>query len=225
MAKINQHISNIRALIKQYGRNPDVYTDGFLYSLLNGARNILLEQNVNKKNFISEWDNRQYPIRLVKDKSHLVKCVTVGCDILRSEYELPRALLTNNKSLFKVTDFSYKPITLVTEREFEFNKYDDIKKNTTQASIVNDYLIIWNNLKLKSVLIKGIWEDVLDWSKLPQCDSLGNYSVNHCFNALTEDFPLSETLKDAAYSIVLKKLDIPLSLIGDKINDSTNEIR
>jgi hypothetical protein len=225
MATINQHVSNIRALIKEHGRNPDVYTDGFLYSLLNGARNTLLEQNFNRKNFISEWDIKQYPVRLVKDKSHLIKCVTFGCDILRSEFKLPRALSTNVKSAINVTTFDYTPVLIVSENTYNYNKYDDIKKTFIQASIINDYLVIWNKLNLKSVLVSSIPEDILDWSKIPKCNEDGEYEIDTCFNALNEEFPISETYKDAMYSMVFNKLQIPLKLRTDNSNDSNNETR
>lgn len=225
MAKINQWISDIKGLIKKADRNPEVYSDQFLYSLLNGARARVLEQNANKLNHESEWDWMQFPIKLIKAKSHLVGCVTVGCDVLRSENKIPRALLTNNLSKVKVTTYDYTKIALVTEQSFSNNAFDDIKSKTPQASIINGYLVIWNKPTLKSVLINGIWEDVLQWAVIPYCDEDGNMTNGVCFDAISQDFPLSETLKDVVYEFVIQKLKLPLQLLADTTNDSNGETR
>lgn len=222
---INQYISDLRQLLKENGRDDNIYTDPFLYSLLNGARNTLIEQDSNKQNHLSEWDWYQFPIKLIKTKSHLVGCVTVGCDVLRSEYKLPRAITTNSKSHLIVTTFDYSTIDFGTEQTYQNNKYDDIKSNMAIASIINGYLVIWNNLKLKMVLVNGIWESILDWSIIPQCDSNGTYTVNSCFNARESEFHISETKKLAIYQMVLEKLNAPLRLKQDITNDSNSEIR
>lgn len=223
MAKINQWISDIKGLIKKADRNPENYSDQFLYSLLNSARATVLEQNANKLNHESEWDWVQFPVKLIKSKSHLVGCVTVGCDVLRSEFKLPRPLLTNLKSKVMVTTYSYDEIGVVTEQEHSNSKYDDIKSKVPQASIINGYLILWKPLTLKSVLVNGIWEDILDWATIPFCDEDGNMTNGVCYDATTQDFPLSETLRNAVYDIVLQKLRFPLQLPLDITNDSTGD--
>jgi len=225
MATISQHISNIRALIKEHSRNPDVYTDQFLYQLLNGARARLLEINANKINHNSEWDWKSFPIFLKKDKSHLIGCIEYGCDVLRSEHKLPRALLVNNKSMMDVFTFSWKPIMLGSEIDWQNAKFDDIKSKNIFASVVNGYLVVWNKMNLKAVIVKGIWEDIVDWATLPGCTEDGDIDVTSCFDIATQDFPISETMKDAIYDFVLAKLKLPKQLPSDQTNDSNNEIR
>jgi len=225
MATISQHISNIRALIKEHSRNPDVYTDQFLYQLLNGARARLLEINANKINHNSEWDWKSFPIFLQKDKSHLIGCIQVGCDILRSKYKLPRALLVNNKSMMDVFTLSWNPIMLGSEIDWLNSKYDDIKSKKIFASVVNGYLVIWNNMTIKTVMVKGIWEDVTEWADLPGCTEDGEIGVETCFSIENSDFPISETMKDAIYDFVLAKIKLPKQLEDDASNDSNNEFR
>lgn len=225
MATIGQHISNIRQLIKENSRNPDVYSDQLLYQLLNGARAELLESNANKINHNSEWDWETFPIFLKKDKSHLIGCVEYGCDILRSEYKLPRALLVNNKSMVEFYTFSWKPIVFGTEIDWQNFKYDDVKSKQTNASIINDYVVIWNNMKLKAILAKGIWEDITDWQSLPLCNEEGDIIQPSCFDPLSKEFPISLSMQDRMYSVVLNKLKVPKGLIEDQTNDSNNEIR
>jgi len=225
MAKINQWISDIRGLIKKADTNPEVYSDPFLYSLLKGARARVLEQNANKLNHESEWDWAQFPIKLIKSKSHLVGCVTVGCDVLRSEFKIPRALLTNMKSKIFAYTYDYSEIAILTEQDFSNSAYDDIKSKRPQASIINGYLVLWNKPTLKSIIVRGIWEDILEWSAIPYCDENGNMTGGNCFDASTQDFPFSETLKDAVYDFVIQKLKLPLTLTADMTNDSNGEIR
>lgn len=212
-------------MIKENGRDDNIYTDPFLYSLLNGARSMLLEQTYNKVNHISEWEWQQFPVKLVIDKSHMIGCVPVGCDVLRSEYKLPRPLLTNIKSLINVTTFDYTTIPFGTQKDYEHNKYDDFKSVKPLASIVDDYLVIWNNLTLKMVLVSGIWEDIVQWSSIPQCNESGNYTEQSCFDIKSSPFKISETMKIPIYQLVLEKLNISFKLKEDMTNDSNSEIR
>lgn len=225
MTTINQYISDIRGIIKESGRSEDVYTDSFLYSLLNGARNTILERESNKISYLSEWDWLQFPLKLIKDKSHLVGCVTVGCDIMRTEYKLPRPLASNDKNLLDVTTFDYSTIMIDSEQVYQNNKFDDIKANKPSGSIINDYLIIWNQPQLKNVLVRGIWENILDWSVIPQCDNNGNYTMVNCFDALNSQFKISEKLKIPVYQLVMDRLFPTLNKPKDITNDSNSEIR
>lgn len=226
MTTINQYISDMRQIIKRVGRSDDVYTDSFLYSLLNGARNILFEQQSNNLDLLSEWDWQQFPLKLVKDKSHLVGCVNVGCDIMRSEYKVPRPLASNAKNLIDVTTFDYATIQLDTEQTYSNNKYDDIKSKQPMASIINNYLVVWNRPQLKYVMVNGIWENILDWSTIPQCDNNGNYTLSTCFDALNSEFKISEKLKIAVYQLVLDKLlGRTLNITKDMTNDTNADIK
>lgn len=225
MNTINQYISDLRQLIKENGRDDNIYTDPFLYSLLNGARNMLIEQTFNKINHISEWEWQQFPVKLVKDKSHMIGCVTVGCDVLRSEYKLPRPLLTNLKSLVNVTTFDYHTIDFGTEQDVDLNKYNDFKSNRPVATIINDYLVIWNNLTLKMVLVSGVWENIVQWADIPQCDGNGEYEPTACFDIKSSPFKISETMKLPVYKLILDQLNISFKLNEDLTNDSNSEIR
>lgn len=225
MTTINQYISDMRAIIKEGGRSEDVYTDQFLYSLLNGARASLLEQESNKLSFLSEWDWQQFPLKLIPSKSHLVGCVTVGCDIMRSEFALPRSLASNNKNLLKITTFDYTPLGIETEQGRRNSMYDDIKSKQAIASIINNYVVVWNKPTLKNILVSGVWENTLDWASIPQCDEDGNYTTNACFDALNSEFKISEKLKLATYKMVMDKLFPSLNRAKDITNDSNSEIR
>ncbi|GEM_PF-2640975 len=224
MTTINQYISDLRALIKESGRSEDIYTDSFLYSLLNGARTAILEQEANKLSFTSEWDWLSFPVKLIKTKSHLVGCVEVGCDVLRSEYKLPRVLASNIKDLFRVTTFDYSKITIGTEQDYQNSKYDDIKSKEPFVSIINGYLVVWNRPTWKWVLVSAIWEDVLDWMTIPHCDEDGEYTTSPCFDMLNSDFKISEKLKLATYQMVLDKLGMTLNKIKDMTNDANSQI-
>ena len=225
MATINQHISNLRGLIKEHGRNPGVYTDPQLYELFNGAANRLLRNYNVRLNHNSEWDYEFYPMPLVDDKSHMIGCVTVGCDIKRSQYKIPRALLIRNRSMIDVYTFDYTPIILGNEIDWQNNQYDDVKKNKTNASIINDYLVIWNNKTLKSVLLKGIWEDITQWSSIPMYNDDCELVAQTCYDPLVQDYPLSESFKNDAYDMVLEKLFRSKQLLSDDTNDSNNELK
>lgn len=224
MATINQYISDLRSVIKESGRSEDIYTDSFLYSLLNGARLKILEQQFNKLSFSPEWDWHSFPVKLIKSKSHLIGCVEYGCDIMRSEYKLPRALASNYKNMINVTTFDYSKITLGTEQEYQNSKYDDIKSKEPFGSIINGYLVIWNRPLWKNVLVSAPWEDILEWTKIPYCNESGEYTNDPCFDIINSEFKMSEKLKLDVYQLVLDKLDRYLNKTKDMTNDANSQI-
>lgn len=225
MTTVNQYISDLRSFIKESGRNIDVYNDSFLYSLLTGARSALLAQQATNLNHVSEWNWQQFPLKLVPDKSHMIGCVTVGCDIMRSEYKIPRPISSNLKDLIDVYTFDYSTIILDSEQAYRNSKYDDVKKKQIMASIINGYLVVWNKPMLKYVLVNGVWDNILDWTSIPQCDNDGNYTVDTCFDILNSEFKIDNKLKIATYQMVLDKLFPTLDRKKDITNDSNAEIR
>lgn len=228
MATISQHISNVRALIKQYGRTDESYTDQFLYQLLKGERNDLLSEILRKFNHVSEWNWQTYCMPLIKAKPYNCNCVpdTVGdCLALRSKYKIPQAVKGRNKSYVEFKTLGGDRITLYEESEWLRLKDDDIIGKKLAGSIIDGYLYIWNNLKLKVVSIGGIWQDQMEWAVVPKCNDDGTESIDICFNPLTEEFPLDLEKQNYIYTKILSLLKIPLQLPQDQTNDNNESIK
>ena len=212
MSTIRQHVSNIRTLIRKVS-NDSNYEDQFLYSLLRITANKLQYQHKG-----TQFDYATFCIPLVKANSHNCDCVSVGCTVLKSEYEIPKPLIKPNSggmSSFSVETLGDKLIDKASPQAQITNLLDDIKKNELTYWIRSGKLIIWNSdLNLKAVQVTALWEDITDWQGLDLCDNEGN-PLPSCSDILDNEFSLDGHLTYDMYSMVLNMLRLPLSLLED----------
>jgi len=221
---IGQHISNIRGLIKAYGRNQEGYTDEGLYSLFSVSRATILQQQLKKFMAISEHNWFRICMSLEIAKSHDCDCVPdkYECKVLRTKYKIPPVLVGRNNSKIQVRLLSGKTVNIVSEDEW-FRKNKDTKEY--YGSIVNHYLILWNvPLTLKVISVNGLWTNPIDLVHIPNCLNDG-VEVGTCFDPLTQDYPLEDEYAEDVYMKVLKLLNIPLQLPQDQTNDSNEFIK
>ena len=91
--------------------------------------------------------------------------------------------------------------------------------------MVNGHIIIWNadvtRVRPKAIFVTGYFEDPVEWSKISACDINGEETGNSCFDIYTSEYPIDSDLVDAAYSLVLDKLRLPLQIPEDKRNQSS----
>lgn len=101
-------------------------------------------------------------------------------------------------------------------------KWDVVYKGKPMYSIVDKRIIIWNGnttrIVPKAILVSGYFEDPTEWAGLEICDSNGNGNGVACTDALDAEFPIDDDLVDAAYTMVLDKLRLTLSVPADRIN-------
>lgn len=224
MQTIGQHLSNIRGLIKAYGRNQEGYTDEGLYNLFSVSRNEILSNQLKKFHALSEQNWYQICMSLEVSKSHNCACVPdyLECKVLKSKYKLPSTLTGRNNSKIKVRTIGGKVVNIVTEDEWYRKK--DTETTNYYGTIVNSYLVIWNApLALKLVLISGIWSDVTALSIIPNCGD--DQDDGTCYDPLTTLYPLQEELTKAVYELVLKMLSISTQIPQDQTNDSNEFIK
>jgi len=226
MRTIGQHISNIRGLLKIYGRTPEGYTDESLYNLFSISRAELLKNELKKFSALAEDNWFQFCMKLEVSKSHNCDCVPdyLECKVLKSKYKIPTVLVGRQMSKIKLRLISGKTINLVSEEDWFRRK--DSETSEYFASIVNQYLIIWNApLSLKVLLVKGLWADPLDLSNIPNCSPDGNQTPGACLDPNSTMFPLQDELASAAYKMVIELLKLPLQVPQDLTNDSNESIK
>lgn len=225
MKTIGTHISNIRGLIKAYSRNPEGYTDEGLYNLFSVSRADIMKQQLDKFKTLSADNWFQICMGLESGKSHNCDCVPdyLDCNILKSTHKFPTVFVGRNMSKLKVRLISGKVVNIVSEDDWFRRK--DRETNDYFASIINSYLILWNvPLTLKVILVTGLWIEVLDLAKIPNCDPSG-VSTGTCFDVYSSMYPLPEEYTAAVYQGVLKLLNVPLQLPQDQTNDSNEFIK
>ena len=225
MKTIGQHVSNIRALIKRYSRTEEGYTDETLYNLFSISANEVRRQQLLR--FQPLIDDNWYKVcmKLQVSKSHNCDCVPedLDCKILKSNYKIPSTLIGRNIPKIKISTIGGKQINILSEEDWHRRK--DLETTDYFGSIINSYLVIWNApLILKVVQINGLWNDVLELSNIPNCSSNGE-EEGVCFDPLTTEYPLPDDLAGAAYSLLLKKLQIPEQILQDQTNDSNESIK
>ena len=225
MQTIGNHLSNIRGLIKAYGRTQEGYTDEGLYNLFSVCRNEVLSNQLKKFQQVSDVNWYSICMKLEIAISHNCDCVpdSLECKILKSKYKLPSTLTGRNNSKIKLRTVGGKTINIVTEDDW-FRKKDNVNGHY-YGSIVNSYLIIWNvPLTLKVVLISAIWSDPIELGSIPNCNQDG-VVVGVCFDPMTTPYPLPEEYSRPVYELVLKLLSISLQIPQDQTNDSNEFVK
>lgn len=220
MNTIGQHISNLRGMLNKYSRTQDAWTDQFLYEMLNGARSEILENIGKKLNKISDWAWQTYTIEMEQSDPPNWECVPdylkKKCKVIKSKYKIPQPIKSRNKDQVSFSTLGGEEINLYTETEQVIFKNDKIRSRKIMASIINEYLYIWNNPDLKFVKVSGIWQNPADWAIIPDCTG----ETEFCFNIFTSKYPLDESNKNSAYKMTFELLGIPLKLQPDQTNDS-----
>lgn len=225
MATLNQHISNLRGLIIKYSRTQENYTDQTLYELLNGARTEVIKNIAKKFNHISASNYQTFTIALEESDPPNWECVPTylkgKCKVRKSKYKVPNAVKGRNKSLFSFKTLGGQSIDIYSETEQEIFKNDKVRSKHIMASIINNYLYIWNRPDLQFVKVTGVWEDPTKWSEIPDCTG----ELDVCYNILTDDYPLDTDDQNMVYKMSIEMLGIPLKLQYDQTNDSNEFIK
>lgn len=226
MAKINEHISVIRHLIKNH-TDDSVYGDEFLYELLKTTRALLIERENKKFNKISDLHYQKFCMAFDLVKYNDCSCLPVDskCYVRKSRYKIPGVMLGRNKQMLYITTVSGKPIYYLDNvSDYEDLKYTRVKKNELFFSIENQHIIIINNTIQPVHMIKGIFEDPEELSSLLTCDDNGNDEETTCFNVKLDDFPIKQSLHIPMYQETLKLLSLPLEIPEDLTNDAKSDV-
>lgn len=219
---IKQHVSNLRDLIRQYGRNPDPFTDAFLYQILSICRAGLIKQKLDKFVNIDSSNYYTFCMSLEISKSHNCDCVptNLNCQVLKSKYPIPKAFSSRNKNRLWVKTLGGKVINLIDERTWLRRK--DLDTNEYYGSIINNYLVLWNvPLTLKVVEITGLWADPLDLVSIPDCS--GDVETGTCFDIQLQEYPLKIEYTKDVYAECLRFLQMQAP--QDITNDSNEVIK
>lgn len=205
---INNIVSNIRLLIKQYS-DDSIFTDESLYNLFNDARISLLSTGKYK---MSKQDYLSFCVDLEESQSHLCNSKLVGYEVLKSKHKIPAYLDLDKNMTLKVSELGGKIITLIPEQDVPIIKYNKILNKKLTYSIINGNIVIWKNCKgrfPKSILVEAVWQDILDWNGL-QCSSCST-----CLEADNIDAFTDKKFIWDCYKIVTDLLRLPLSLKQD----------
>lgn len=213
---VRQAVSSLREILKKY-TDDTFYTSEYLFTILGGVRSELIKQYLeNPKNKVNKWNYATYCVELEEDVAHDCACVEFGCKVLKSVNEIPKPIGSD----VKVHTLGYNLIEDTEPESQRFNVLHPIRKKYPYYSVMNDRLIIWNNLNLKSVLITAIWEDETDWVGVALCDKSVEDN-NSCLEDPQDlEFRIPDELFNKCLNKALRTLIPSLQINKDVSNDS-----
>jgi len=208
-------ISTVRQIIGQY-KDSTVYSDEFLYELLNNTRNTLIRQNYQSFNHASSYDWIHFCMPMCVSTNHVcTDCVPVGCPVLISKYNIPRSIVSRYKDLITVIKLNGEEIGRKTFDDYKQAKqFSNVKSKKLYFDIINEYLYIYggdtNIISPRVVQIGIIPESIEDLDNIPNCDNSGAESTQSCYDIFSKTFNIEKGFADRMIDIVLQKLDIAI---------------
>ena len=221
MSTVSQIIYKVRTLIKQH-TDDSPYTDEFLYSLIKQETSVVMNQKAKKFYKISDWNYRCFCVELELVNSHDCSCVPIGCQVLRTKYKIPKPIVARNRPLLYLKTLGEKRIDIQPQNYIEMNKYDPIKSKAIQATVYNDYILVWNDTQLPLIVVCSVPEDITLWSDIQAC---GLEEGVTCYDINNDEYLVDSELESLVIKKVLEFLAVPLSIPEDFTNDSNENIK
>jgi len=157
---LGESLSTIRGNIKEI-TDDSKYPDSILYTHWKQHRGQILSEQAKKFNHISAWNTHAFCVKLEKDTYHDCSCIKAGCQVLKTKFKIPNAVIGRNRALLKVTDLDGTLIPFRTATQIKSDKHDPIKCDKRGYDIQNQTIVIWNDLNMPTVRLEGVWADLL----------------------------------------------------------------
>jgi hypothetical protein len=217
---VNETISRLKGLLKEHDRSKGVYTDKFLWENWVIAKDLVVSQRLRSGKSLNSLAYTTICMELEKAKSHECGCILVGCDVLKTKYKLEDVLTTTNMTKIRVMTLDNTIIDEIDEWEFNaFDKYDDVFRDQTLYSIVNNRIVIWNNLDLKVIQVSAIWSDVTKLADIQYCSDNNDTNLP-CVDIFNKDIGIDVDLAYRIDQLWLERMGTTLPLREDELNDS-----
>jgi hypothetical protein len=223
---VNETVSRLKALLKEYDRSPGVMTDQMIWENWVIAKDRVIGQRLNQHKHLNQMAYVTICMELEKAKSHECGCILVGCDVLKTVHPLTQVLSSTNSNKLRVMTLDNTIIDPINEWEFNyFDKYDPIYQDKLLYSIVNQHIVIWNNLDLKVIQVSGVWSDVTKLADIQYCKDNNNTNLP-CVDVYNKNIGnFDAELVDMIDRVFFERMNIPLSLREDELNDSNANIK
>lgn len=199
-----------------------------IYSVLKSVRNLLLTQQMNKKQALSNWSFQTLPcVELIEVPDSLCPCVPPsGCTILRSKYRLPSTVKSLYGDSFKsVFLMDKKPIPEVDMSVVPYSSGGKYTSNSLKYFINDGYIYVVSDVTLKIVTVVGVFEDPIDAERFENfCSSTGD--CIDCMDYMELEFPIDGNLIKPLLELTYQEVVSQFSQgVEDKRNDSDGEQR
>jgi hypothetical protein len=169
---LEEIIQRIQSLYSKGLQSKDTrLTPRHIYSAINTARSILLKQQYNKRQKVSQWSYQTLPcVELIKAPVYECPCVpSNGCVILRSKHKIPKPVLGIDKHLIQSLT-SLDGSRRFDENDFRNIKYSGGNKYTGKLPdyyFRNQYLYVTEFKQLKAVTLTALFHDPIEVENFP----------------------------------------------------------
>lgn len=211
---VNSIVSELRSLLKEFNRS-SAYSDEYLWEQFIDARAKVIEQKLKKFQAISETMYHSFCMDLQTVNAN--ECSELDCKVKRTVYKIPAAIIGRNRTTLDIYNLAGQKIDPVDISDVDNLKYNDIKKNKPAYSIANNFIYIWNNLQIKHIKVRAIWENPIDFADIQ--------SNNQCIDVFAMDLQMERSLKDDAKKMVIDLLLNSMKIKDDSSNDSNPDLR
>jgi hypothetical protein len=217
MATLNEIAYNIRNLYRKgRGSNNDILSLDQIKFLIKNYRALYLRREYNKNEAILDTFEQKVCVELEKVDASLCPDNLIGYEVLRSKQKLPdfirgttSLLISYIGSVNGTTRWQYVPAFAM-----EWNKYNKISGNRIKAYILDGYLYVFPDCRVKYAMVRGILEN-------PQ--EGGNYSNEDgsaCYND-DQEYPIPEDMIVGLTQDILKNEFNMMEKLGT--NDESND--
>lgn len=220
MASLLTHVYFIQNLLNRGVPSDDVRLSNRLVAhALKQARSKLIKQKLNASLQISESNYQRICVPLELHTYHDCDCITDNeeCKILRSTLEIPEYMVGRLGSILQVKNLNGTVLSEISITSNDLSKYSLTAHSKIGYFIDDSRLYILNNIKLKSVIVKAIWEDpeevdAFNEEACPQLDS-------ECIDDMSETFPIDAELTYPMYQLTVDLLGYAFTVPEDTRND------
>ena len=220
---IKEIISNIRGVLSHGPASSDSrISERQVYFIIKYLRAKLIKQKADKYHYISDFNYQTFeclPLELVPEDN--CPCYARECKVLKSTFKLPVILNNRNQLMLKgLWTQGGEKINYATSDEIKRFKYSKTKKEALTFEIINNYLYVRADPRLKVVKLTAIFEDPVEINLPSAC---GENVL--CFDPETMEFPLDMELVEALNKLTYEELfNVMLRIPVDTESNSKDDI-
>lgn len=219
MASLLVHVYFLQNLLNKGVPSDDTRLSNRLVAhALKQSRSKLLKQKLDTSIRISESNYQIICVPLEQHTFHDCSCITDNneCLILRSTENIPKYMMGKMGSTLQARYLDGRNIPMISITSNELAEYSLTANNKIGYFMDAERFYILNNLKLREITLKAIWEDpeeVEDFNALT-CDQ-----VEDCPDVMSDEFPIDSELVYPMYQLSIDLLGYSYKFPEDTRND------
>lgn len=225
--KVNELIQRVQSIYSKGAASDNSrLSNRHIYSKLVSSRSRLLEQKLNKRQKISQWNYMDLScVELMPAMKHECACIPqIGCELLVSRYKIPKPItstishtiqyVTSNDGIIKYDETTWTAI-----RNKKGNKYTS--KNP-EFFIKDGYLYITHKTGAKILTISLLAHNPEEvWDFPSYCDDCKECSI--CYDIEEKEFPIDEDDVDTLVDMAYKELIGPFMQAREDLSNDAKD--